>query len=59
MTAKTHIPTSSSRGLNVTALCGRGATVATGDHALIRRIAQQARREGDAGHYCAGCLRHL
>lgn len=59
MTTKTHIPTSSSRGLNVTALCGRGATVATGDHALIRQLAKRAVREGGASHYCAGCLRHL
>lgn len=56
---KSHIPTHSSRGLNVTAICGRGATVATGDHALIRRLAQQARREGNAAHYCAVCLRSL
>lgn len=56
---KFHLPTHSSTGLAGTALCGRGARFSTGDHALIRRLAQQARREGDAAHYCAGCLRHL
>lgn len=56
---KSHIPTHSSRGLAGTALCGRGATFSTGDHALIRRLAQQARRYGDPAHYCMGCLRHL
>lgn len=56
---KFHLPTHSSTGRSGTALCGRGARFATGDHDLIRRLAQQARRDGNAGHYCAGCLRSL
>lgn len=54
---KTHLPAPGrASGSFGTTLCGRGSRFATGDHALIRRLAQQARREGDASHYCAGCL---
>lgn len=52
MSRKQHIPAPGrASGLTGTALCGRGATFSTGDHALIRRLAASG---GD--HYCAQCL---
>lgn len=57
---KQHIPSPGrASGLSGIAVCGRGATFTTGDHDLIRRLAKQAVRESDAGHYCQTCLRSL
>ncbi len=55
MSSKQHIPAPGrASGLSGTALCGRGATYSTGDHALIRRLAA-----GGGEHYCAQCLRAI
>ncbi len=52
---KQHIPAPGrANGLRGEALCGRIADYATGDHAMILRLA----RDG-GGHWCADCLRRM
>lgn len=56
---KKHIPDATATGLRGPARCGKYADYGTGDHALIRRQAAQAVKDGDAGHYCRKCLKGL
>lgn len=52
VTKREHVPAPGrAAGLKGTALCGRWATFATGDHALLRRIAATG-----GAHYCKECL---
>jgi hypothetical protein len=55
-----HLPDiGNASGLDGPALCGRWARYLTGDYALLYRLARQAWKDGEAGHYCRRCLRVL